>query len=228
MATAYPQTFELPTTDTLTGLLTPPYFRHLLREELLPHARASDEPVSLFFFDADNFHEMNTTYGHDAGDAVLRGIAATLRETLPETAIIVRHGGDEFGAALPDTWLDDAFTHCEELRRRIAALTFMEYPEAGIRCSIGLAAFPTHATTDHELVREADQALYHAKATGRDKVALPLADSRMITKTSHYTAMQLERLALLAKTLRRNEASVLREGLDDVLKKYRDQFEGTR
>lgn len=226
MVTTYPQTFELPTTDAMTGLLTAPYFRHLLREELLPHAKEADEPLSVFFFDADNFVEINEAHGRDAGDAVLCSIAATLREALPEAAAIVRYGGDEFGAALPDTRLDDAFTLCEELRRRVAALTFAAFPEARIRCCIGLAAFPTHAASDHELVRGADQALYYAKATGRDKVALPLADSRMITKTSYYTATQLERLAHLAKTLRRNEASVLREALDDALKKYNDQLSG--
>jgi len=72
--------------------------------------------------------------------------------------------------------------------------------------------------------RAADQALYLAKETGRNKVALPLADSRMITKTSHYTATQLERLAHLAKTVKRNEAALLREALDDLLKKYNDQL----
>jgi len=59
-------------------------------------------------------------------------------------------------------------------------------------------------------------------------VSLPLADSRMITKTSHYTATQLERLSNLARAVKRNEASILREALDDVLKKYNDQFDAAR
>src|SRR5205085_5817985 len=125
---------------------------------------------------------------------------------------------------LPDTRLDDAFTLLEELRRRVAALRIDGAPDIHVTCSVGLAAFPTHGKSDVDLVREADQALYVAKTTGRNKVALPLADSRMVTKTSHYTATQLERLAQLATTLKRNEASVLREALDDILKKYNDRL----
>lgn len=221
---SYPTTFELPTTDPLTGLLTSAYFRHLLREQLLSQAQDSGDPLTLFLFDMDNFLGVNQTYGHDAGDRVLVGVARAVKETMPETAALARYGGDEFGGALPDTRLDDAFTLMEEFRRRIAALEFEGYPDVRVTCSVGLASFPGNGNNDVELMREADQALYVAKTTGHNKVSLPLADSRMITKTSYYTATQLERLAQLAKTLKRNEAKVLREALDDVLKKYNDQL----
>lgn len=220
----YPSTFELPTSDPLTGLLSPAYFRHLLREELIQQAQEAGDPLSLFLMDTDNFEGVNLTHGRQAGDAVLLAVTRILRETLPEQAVIVRYGGDEFGGALPDTRLDDAFTLVEELRRRIAAMRIDSWPEVTITCSIGLAVYPANGATDIELVREADQALYLAKATGRNKVSLPLSDDRMITKTSYYTRTQLERLAALAKTLGRNEASLLREALDDVLKKYNDQL----
>jgi len=72
--------------------------------------------------------------------------------------------------------------------------------------------------------READQAVYLAKISGRNKVSLPLSDSHMVTKTSYYTGTQLERLAQLARMVKRNEASLLREALDDVLKKYNDRL----
>jgi len=220
----YPTTFELPTTDNMTGLLTSAYFRHLLREELLPPARSSGYPFSLFLFDIDNFHGVNQNYGREAGDQVLLEVTRVLQEVMPETAVLTRYGGDEFGGALPDTRLGDAFTLLEEFRRRVEALMLEKYPDVHVTCSVGLAAFPTNGDNDVELMREADQALYLAKATGRNKVSLPLADSRMVTKTSHYTATQLERLTQLAKTLKRNEASILREALDDVLKKYNDQL----
>lgn len=220
----YPATFEISTQDPLTGLLNAQYFRHLMREELLPDARTSGNPLSIFLFDLDGFHEINVTHGRLAGDRVLADCATTLRATMPEGAILARYSGDEFAAALPNTRLDDAFTLLEEFRRQIAALRFAEWPEVRATCSIGLAAFPTNGHDDVELVRSADQALFLAKATGRNKVALPLADSRMITKTSHYTATQLERLAQLAKVAGRNEATLLREALDDLLKKYNDQL----
>ncbi len=219
-----PATFEITTTDTLTSLLTMPYFRHLLREELLPQAEQSGNPLTVFHLDIDNFHAVNVTHGHEAGDAVLRGVAKALKETMPDTAAISRYGGDELSGALPDMRLDDAFTLSEELRRRVIALTWEEWPELRLTCSIGLASYPANGTRDVELLREADQALYIAKSTGRNKVALPLSDSRMITKTSHYTATQLDRLAHLARTVKRNEATLLREALDDLLKKYNDRL----
>ncbi|MEX1158172.1 MAG: GGDEF domain-containing protein [Thermomicrobiales bacterium] len=220
----YPSTFEMPTSDSLTGLLSPAYFRHLLREDLIRQAQEAGEPLSIFLMDTDSFHELNVALGRQAGDAVLLEVTRILRETLPERAVLVRYGGDEFGGALPETRLDDAFTIVEDLRRRVAAMRLEDWPEITITCSIGLAGYPASGATDIELVREADQALYLAKATGRNKVSLPLADDRMITKTSHYTRTQLERLALLAKTIGRNEASLLREALDDVFKKYNDQL----
>ncbi|MDQ2809578.1 MAG: diguanylate cyclase [Chloroflexota bacterium] len=220
----YPSTFEMPTTDPMTGLLNATYFRHLLREQLMPQAQASGEPLSLALFDLDSFMAANTTYGRKAGDAMLRGVVDAVRATLPETAVVVRNGGDEFGVVLPETRLDDAFTLMEELRRHIAALTFPDWPDLHFTCSVGLAGFPAHGASDVELVREADQALYLAKTTGRNKVALPITDSRMITKTSYYTATQLERLSQLAKTVKRNEATLLREALDDLIKKYTERL----
>jgi diguanylate cyclase (GGDEF)-like protein len=221
----YPATFELPTTDTTTGLLTAPYFRHLLRETLVPQAERSGDPLSLFHLDLDSFLGTNRDYGTECGDEILQAVGLTLRESCPETAVLCRYGFDDFVVALSDVRLDDAFTLAEEVRRRIAAQRYEHCSEVQLTCSIGLASYPAHGQYDVELMREADQALYMAKATGPNKVSLPPVDSRMITKTSHYTATQLERLARLAKTVGRNEASLLREALDDLLKKYNDRLE---
>ncbi len=224
----YPTTFELPTTDGLTDLLTSAYFRHVLREQTIPRVEASGDPLTVFLFDIDDFLTVNETQGREAGDQVLVGIARTLREIAPEGAVLSRYSGDEFAGALPDVRLDDAFSLLEEFRRRVASLRFEGRPELRVVCSVGLAGFPANGGNDVELMRAADQALYIAKSTGRNKVSLPLTDSRMVTKTSHYTATQLERLSQLAKTLQRNEASVLREALDDVLKKYNDRLKALR
>src|SRR5437870_11282072 len=110
----HPATFELPTTDGLTSLLTSAYFRHLLHEQLLPQSQASGDPLSLGFIDIDSFLELNTQYGPRAGDQVLAAFARTLQETMPDRAVLARYGGDEFVVALPDTRLDDAFSLAEE------------------------------------------------------------------------------------------------------------------
>ena len=217
-----PSTFELPTTDILTGLCNEAYARFLLREQLLPLADREGTPLSLVLIDLDSFLETNQRYGRRCGDHVLIHVARVLQATMPEQAVLARFGGDEFVAGLPSTRIDDAFTLAEDLRRRVAAIRLDQWPEVRITCTIGLASFPASGKRLPELVREADQALYVAKLNGRNKVALPLAEGRMITKTSYYTATQLERLAQLARRVERNEATLLREALDDVLKKYND------
>ncbi len=219
----YPATFELPTTDTLTGLMSAAYFSHVLRERIMAVSRERDEPLSVFLLDLDGFSLVNDTHGHVVGDAILRGLGGLLRSVMPDRALLVRYSGDELAGALPETRIDEAFTLLEDLRRQLVAQRFAG--DVSITCSIGLAGFPAHGKNEIELMREADEALFYAKSSGRNRVALPNKDSRMITKTSYYTQTQLERLAQLARTLpQRNEASILREALDDVLKKYNDRL----
>jgi predicted signal transduction protein with EAL and GGDEF domain len=91
--------------------------------------------------------------------------------------------------------------------------------ELTVTISGGIAAFPLDGRTDNEMVRKADQALYRAKATGRNKICLA-QEERMVTKTTHYPQTQLERLAQLAQKEGLGEAVLLREALDDLLLKY--------
>jgi diguanylate cyclase len=221
----HPRTIEMPTEDTLTGLLNEPYFRYLLREQLNT-AQASDEPLVLALIDLDRLMAMNAAHGPDCADGVIKGTARVLRETLPEGASLFRYGGDEFAAILPGMRLDDAFTLLDAFRRRLAETTFTEGACAPLQitASIGLAAYPGDATNPVELLRAADHAVYIAKQTGANKVALPLQDNRMITKTSHYTATQLKRLRELAEAVGKSDAILLREALDDLLKKYNDEL----
>src|SRR5947209_20339819 len=87
----HPATFEMSTTDSLTGLLSAVYFRHLLRESLVPTAEERGEPLTAGLLDVDNFVGVNDAYGQQAGDELLKGLARTLQSLLPEEAAISRY-----------------------------------------------------------------------------------------------------------------------------------------
>lgn len=164
--------------DGLTGLLTPRAFRQRLTA-LLERARLRPvEHLSLLFVDTDRFKRWNDTYGHAAGDALLRELAHLLRAfAASERDLVARNGGDEFCVVLRETGKADAIERAEALRERIASADLgalrpatAEQPVA-ITASIGVAAFPADAATASELLERADAAMYHSKATGRDAVA---------------------------------------------------------
>ncbi len=151
--------------DGLTGLLTPRAFRSRLAT-LLERARAHAASThALIFVDTDHFKRFNDTYGHAAGDALLRRIADELRTASRERDLAARNGGDEFCLILADTGKAAAVERAELLRARIAAI------DAAISASIGVAAFPADADCASALLERADAAMYHAKASGRDGVA---------------------------------------------------------
>jgi diguanylate cyclase (GGDEF)-like protein len=151
--------------DGLTGLLTPRAFRRRLAA-LVERARASPAAaLALMFVDTDNFKRWNDTFGHAAGDELLRRIAAELRGASRERDLAARNGGDEFCLILADTAKAAAIDRAAMLRARIAAI------DARISASIGVAAYPADGTSAGELLERADAAMYHAKATGRDGVA---------------------------------------------------------
>ncbi len=209
-------------TDELTGLLTRKAFHEVI-DELLEKAKAADAPISLAFIDIDNFFRLNDTYGHVAGDDVLKEVAALIKKACGEQAIPVRYGGDEFVIVFPDVEREQAFLALEKLRSEASALSLKIGKDGaaidGISLSGGISCFPLDGRLKSELLRKADQALYRAKATGRGKIRLAY-DERMVPKTSHYTQTQLERLTKLAAERQFGEAELLREALDDLLGKY--------
>ena len=95
----------------------------------------------------------------------------------------------------------------------------MQIHRVNFHISGGIATYPTDAVERVDLLRKADEALYRAKNLGRNRICLPTS-SQMVTKTSHFTQTQLERLARLAKTLDKSEAFLLREALDNLLRRY--------
>jgi len=120
--------------------------------------------------DIDHFKHINDTYGHLTGDSVLRGLASILQKRLRPNDKLGRYGGEEFCAILPETGLQNAVVIGEELRTLVAAHAFVaEGKEVRVTVSIGAAAL-SGVMQPEELYRSADEMLYQAKRTGRNKV----------------------------------------------------------
>ncbi len=177
--------------DALTGLLTPRAFRQRL-SGLIDRARfAPHERLALLFIDTDHFKEWNDTYGHAAGDALLRDVAAVLRAAArSDRDLVARNGGDEFCIVFTQTAKADAIERAEELRARIAALDVdalratAHQVRVCITASIGVAAYPSDVTNANDLLERADAAMYHAKHTGRNAVSYAGSDGVFVRLTS--------------------------------------------
>jgi diguanylate cyclase (GGDEF)-like protein len=155
--------------DGLTGLLNRNSILAKLDEEVARAARA-DAPVAVLMADLDRFKSINDTRGHLAGDAVLREAARRLKAASRRYDSVGRYGGEEFLIVLPGCNLADAWRQAERLRDAMAGAAFpLDQDGLDVTCSFGLAS--TENTAPARLVREADEALYRAKAMGRNCVA---------------------------------------------------------
>jgi diguanylate cyclase (GGDEF)-like protein/putative nucleotidyltransferase with HDIG domain len=157
--------------DPKTGLFNARHFAAELREELA-RAQRFDRQMSVIMVDLDLLREINNTYGHLAGDAVLRGIAETFRGVLRDYDVPARFGGEEFAILLPETPPEQAFEIAERIRRIVAATAFeIETSSEPIRATIscGVAGFPKDGTDANELIHQADLAVYRAKLQGRNR-----------------------------------------------------------
>jgi diguanylate cyclase (GGDEF)-like protein/putative nucleotidyltransferase with HDIG domain len=158
--------------DPKTGLFNARHFGQALNEELTRAARF-DRPLSLIMADLDLLREINNTYGHLAGDAVLKGIAEVFRAMLRHYDVPARFGGEEFSILLPETSPEEALEIAERIRRAVAQRRFdVETSSEPIRAtvSIGVAAFPRDGADPNELIHQADLAVYRAKLQGRNRV----------------------------------------------------------
>jgi diguanylate cyclase (GGDEF)-like protein len=159
--------------DPLTGLFNRRYMEETLDREL-SRAERERRPLSLVLLDIDRFKHFNDTFGHEAGDTVLASLGALLRNASRAGDVACRYGGEEFVLILPEASLQDARRRAEELREAIRGLRVIHggRPLEGVRCSMGVAAFPEHGEVGGALLRAADAALYRAKREGRDQVLL--------------------------------------------------------
>jgi diguanylate cyclase (GGDEF)-like protein/PAS domain S-box-containing protein len=157
--------------DPLTGLHNRRYLDETLPREL-QRAERHSQPIGIIMLDVDHFKRFNDTYGHDAGDTLLRAVGAFLQHTTRGEDIVCRYGGEEFTLVLPGASYEDAHQRAEELRTGIQALVAAHQGQTldSVTASFGIAIFPVHGTTADALVRAADQALYQAKHSGRNQV----------------------------------------------------------
>ncbi|OOZ35391.1 diguanylate cyclase [Solemya velesiana gill symbiont] len=157
--------------DALTGAYNRQVFQERIREEM-DRAERYDLTLSIFMLDIDHFKRVNDSFGHSAGDRVLRDTAQILEKTIRKTDFIARYGGEEFTAILPETGLVNARELAERLRSRISEYNFRIGGSKALKlsASIGVAAYPEHAQSAQDLVDAADSAMYAAKAAGRNKV----------------------------------------------------------
>ena len=166
---ALAQLRQLATTDGLTGLLNRRAFLKRLDDE---HDRATryGQPFSVAVLDVDHFKRVNDRFGHAIGDLALIAVADACRTVVRKPDVIGRLGGEEFALILPATIHMDALVAAERLRSAVAAFSLPPIGGAGgLTVSIGLAEF-TSSETAHDLLRCADEALYDAKANGRNLV----------------------------------------------------------
>ena len=167
-----PNLREMTRSDPKTGLYNAQHFEASLSSELA-RAKRFGHCLSVAMIDLDLLRVINNTHGHLAGDAVIRGIAQIIRQGIREYDVAARFGGEEFALVLPGCSQSEAVTVCERLRAAVAATAFVvpTSPQpVSATLSAGIATYPQDADDPGKLVHLADQAVYMAKARGRNRV----------------------------------------------------------
>ena len=157
--------------DPLTGLYNRRYLQEMLDREIRRAIR-SEQALGILMLDLDHFKKFNDTYGHDAGDVVLRETGSFLVRSIRAEDFVCRYGGEEFVVVLPTADLRAAEARAQRIRAKLHDLVLMHNGQSLglITASIGVAALPNHGTNERDLLQAADAALYRAKREGRDRV----------------------------------------------------------
>lgn len=163
--------YKLATIDGLTELYNHRYFQDTLRNQM-EISRRYDQPFSLIIIDIDFFKKFNDTYGHQAGDAVLKQVAQTLKKNSRTTDFVCRYGGEEMSIILPNTKAEEALFNANRICKAVAEKEFQlnSTDTANVTISVGVATFPDNAQTAQDLIEHADKGLYYAKEHGRNQV----------------------------------------------------------
>ncbi len=159
-------------TDKLTGLYNHAYLKHFLELEI-KRSQRQGHSLAMLMIDFDDFKKYNDTYGHLAGDAVLRECGIIIKKSIREVDLAARYGGEEFAVVLPYSDQGGAKIVAERIRKVIkdTIIPLEDIPQQDpITVSLGISIFPLHAATIDELIQKADLALYRAKREGKDRV----------------------------------------------------------
>lgn len=176
--------------DPLTGLYNKRYFDRVLETEM-ERARRSQQPLSIILLDLDHFKSINDRFGHLAGDHVLHAAAQLLKAELRMTDVPCRYGGEEFVIILPTTPVTTAVQVAERLRSALKRAP-IDTDKGGVRltASLGVAAFhPDQKTTAASLIERADEKLYEAKRSGRDRVFADTSDTSTAVPVEEHAAL---------------------------------------
>lgn len=163
---------SLTVTDDLTGVFNYRYFTLKLNEEQRRAARY-EQPLGLIMLDIDHFKRFNDTFGHEAGNLTLKGVADVVKGCIRDTDILSRYGGEEFALILPQTTLIEARQIANRIRESVERTRFnigQTLPKQSVTVSVGVTSFPENGKSHDELLHLADQALYRAKGSGRNLV----------------------------------------------------------
>jgi len=171
------QLWDMAVTDSLTGLYVRRYFMVKLQEEL-HRAERYNNILSIVMADLDRFKKVNDTYGHDAGDRVLKAIGKFLQQNIRDVDVIARYGGEEFVLMIPEAAKDAAHSLSERLRKNLSEIKFEDLPP--ITISLGIATYPQDGTDPEDLIRKADAAMYAAKRAGRNQVVKYTRNVRLL------------------------------------------------
>ena len=169
---------QISITDSLTGLYNRKHLMETLDKEVTRSERYS-HPFSLLVIDIDHFKKYNDTYGHLAGDEVLRRLASVFKETIRSSDYAARYGGEEFIIILPEISPEQGAEAAERIRCKVAEQRFEGDGEAiAVTISVGVASYPENGEDAETVIRNADEALYEAKKLGRNQVVLAGANTK--------------------------------------------------
>jgi len=163
--------YKLATVDGLTDLYNHRYFQETLKQQM-EMAKRYGSSVSLIIVDIDFFKKFNDTYGHQAGDAVLRQVAQVLKKNVRTSDVVCRYGGEEMSIILPNTNNAEARVNAERICKAVAVKPFKlnATDESHVTISLGVSTFPQDGEDSKALIETADRGLYRAKENGRNQV----------------------------------------------------------